>query len=142
MADQRPTDTPALPLSDERLAAPTFAGVYWRMPPSAMTDERLAELRRMRASDWRGTHASHAGRAILSELLAEVDRLRADAARADSALREIDDVLMDGDSPALADLEAAARHEPRNIARTYQSVVEIVADYLAASRPPTGDEGR
>jgi hypothetical protein len=74
----------------------------------------------------------------LRDALSEYDRLRAALAslqqraeRAEGALRAIDDVLYDGDSPALPHLEAAARHDPGNMARCYSAVVEIAREYDA-----------
>jgi hypothetical protein len=112
MADQRPTDTPALPLSDER----------------------LAEIRRRVSSPLlRFPDAVH-------ELLAEVDRLRADAARLDWWLRygyraqALDDA---GQWLLTWCDENGNEHYSEG---SWSEAIDAAID--AASRPPTGDEGR
>jgi hypothetical protein len=100
------SDTPALPLSDER----------------------LAEIRRRVSSPLlRFPDAVH-------ELLAEVDRLRADAARLDFLHRNREAVF--------ARPYALVMH-----LHAYEKIrerIDLDMKYaaLAASRPPTGDEGR
>jgi hypothetical protein len=112
MADQRPTDTPALPLSDERLAI----------------------LRTKREEDYALSNPEQ------DELLAEVDRLRADAARLDWWLRygyraqALDDA---GQWLLTWCDENGNEHYSEG---SWSEAIDAAID--AASRPPTGDEGR
>jgi hypothetical protein len=114
MADQRPTDTPALPLSDERLAELHMFATAWSTPEYA---------RRMMAC-----------------ALAEVDRLRADAARLDWWLRygyraqALDDA---GQWLLTWCDENGNEHYSEG---SWSEAIDAAID--AASRPPTGDEGR
>jgi hypothetical protein len=109
------SDTPALPLSDERLAAIRTVAANWMLAPY---EQRVA----------------------LSELLAEVDRLRADAARLDWWLRygyraqALDDA---GQWLLTWCDENGNEHYSEG---SWSEAIDAAID--AASRPPTGDEGR
>jgi hypothetical protein len=102
-----------------------------------LSDGRLAELR-VWAGDWR-VACTDSGRKF-AELLAEVDRLRADAARLDWWLRygyraqALDDA---GQWLLTWCDENGNEHYSEG---SWSEAIDAAID--AASRPPTGDEGR